>query len=154
MAKKKDKETQKNWSHKNDYPIEEVWNTDNTLAQLIVPRLQAFKALDKHGIIGIKYENGGGYNYLVFRANNVKIINKTKYSGKVSPQLNEIASEIVEPDDVDLSSFNIKKHLNPKFWDNGHLDTRIRLKLLDIADDFFILLHHGTEPLCFVWVDG
>lgn len=36
MAKKKDKEAQKNWSHKNDYPIEEVWNTDNTLAQLIV----------------------------------------------------------------------------------------------------------------------
>jgi hypothetical protein len=52
-------------------------------------------------------------------------------------KLNEIESEIVEPDDVDLSSFNIKKHLNPKFWDNGHLDTRIRLKLLDIADDFF-----------------
>ena len=45
--------------------------------------------------------------------------------------------EDVEPDDVDLSSFNIKKHLNPKFWDDGHLDTRIRLKLLDIADDFF-----------------
>lgn len=52
-------------------------------------------------------------------------------------RLDEIESEIVEPDDVDLSSFNIKKHLNPKFWDNGHLDTRIRLKLLDIADDFF-----------------
>ena len=52
-------------------------------------------------------------------------------------KLNEIETEIVEPDDVDLSSFNIKKHLNPKFWDNGHLDTRIRLKLLDIADDFF-----------------
>jgi hypothetical protein len=26
-----------------------VWNTDNTLSQLIVPRLLAFKALDKHG---------------------------------------------------------------------------------------------------------
>ena len=52
-------------------------------------------------------------------------------------RLDEIETEIVEPDDVDLSSFNIKKHLNPKFWDNGHLDTRIRLKLLDIADDFF-----------------
>ena len=38
-----------NWSHKNDYPIEEIWNTDNTLAQLIAPRLLAFKALDKHG---------------------------------------------------------------------------------------------------------
>ena len=38
-----------NWSHKNDFPIEDVWNTDNTLAQLIFPRLLAFKALDKHG---------------------------------------------------------------------------------------------------------
>ena len=37
------------WSHKHDYPIEEIWNTDNTLARLIVPRLQAFKQLDKHG---------------------------------------------------------------------------------------------------------
>ena len=55
-------------------------------------------------------------------------------------ELNEITDEIVEPDDVDLSSFNIKKHLNPKFWDDGHLDTRIRLKLLDIADDFFASL--------------
>ena len=50
---------------------------------------------------------------------------------------NEITSELIEPDDVDLSSFNIKRHLNPKFWEDGHLDTRIRLKLLDIADDFF-----------------
>lgn len=32
-----------------DYPIEEVWNTDNVLAQLIVPRLLAFKELEKHG---------------------------------------------------------------------------------------------------------
>jgi hypothetical protein len=38
-----------NWSYKNEFPIEEVWNTDNTLAQLIVPRLLAFKALEKHG---------------------------------------------------------------------------------------------------------
>ena len=60
--------------------------------------------------------------------------------------INEIADELVEPDDVDLSSFNIKKHLNPKFWEDGHLDTRIRLKLLDIADDFF-------ESLDVDWVE-
>ena len=48
MKKRKPNNTG-NWSHKNDFPIEEVWNTDNTLAQLIVPRLLAFKALDKHG---------------------------------------------------------------------------------------------------------
>ena len=38
-----------NYSHKHDFSIDEIWNTDNALAQLIVPRLQAFKALDKHG---------------------------------------------------------------------------------------------------------
>ena len=42
-------ETPHNWSHKHDFPIEEIWCTDNTLARLIVPRLQAFKQLDKHG---------------------------------------------------------------------------------------------------------
>ena len=44
MAKDKD-----NWSHKNDYPIEEIWNTNNMLAQDIAQRLTAFKALEKHG---------------------------------------------------------------------------------------------------------
>ena len=48
MKKRKTNNTV-NWSHKNDFPLEEVWNTDNTLSQLIVPRLLAFKALDKHG---------------------------------------------------------------------------------------------------------
>lgn len=38
-----------NWSYKHAYPIDEIWNTHNTLAKLIVPRLQAFKALDKRG---------------------------------------------------------------------------------------------------------
>lgn len=44
------------WSHKHDYPIEEVWNTYRVLAREIVLRLQAFKVLDKHGYpaIGMK----------------------------------------------------------------------------------------------------
>ena len=37
------------FSYTAEYPIEEVWNTENVLAQLIVPRLLAFKELDKHG---------------------------------------------------------------------------------------------------------
>lgn len=36
-------------NYKPQYSIEEVWNTESTLAKLIVPRLQAFKDLDKHG---------------------------------------------------------------------------------------------------------
>lgn len=45
-------------------------------------------------------------------------------------------SESIDPSDVDLSSFNIKKNLNPKFWKDERLDSRVRMKLLDIADDF------------------
>ena len=50
--------------------------------------------------------------------------------------LNESIIDEISPEEVDLSSFNIKKHLNPKFWKDGKLDSRIRLKLLDISDDF------------------
>ena len=49
MKRKKKDDSVENWSYKNDYPIEEVWNTDTYIAKLIVPRLKAFKALDKHG---------------------------------------------------------------------------------------------------------
>lgn len=48
----------------------------------------------------------------------------------------QIVSESLEPEEVDLSSFEIKDKLNPKFWKNNKIDSRIRLKLLDIADDF------------------
>jgi hypothetical protein len=37
------------WSHKHDFPIEEIWNTENTIAAFIAPRLRAFKSLEKHG---------------------------------------------------------------------------------------------------------
>lgn len=37
------------WSHKNDFPLEEVWNTNHEIAKLTVPRLKAFRALEKHG---------------------------------------------------------------------------------------------------------
>lgn len=47
--KKNTNDGTENWSHKHDYPIDEVWNTDNTLALLIAQRLRAFRELDKHG---------------------------------------------------------------------------------------------------------
>jgi hypothetical protein len=59
-------------------------------------------------------------------------------------QLREMTKDLDEaltPDEVDLSSFNIKKNLNPKFWKDGKLDSRIRMKLLDIADDFIEYLN-------------
>lgn len=55
-------------------------------------------------------------------------------------------NEDVNPEDIDLSSFEIKDKLNPKFWKDNKLDSRIRLKLLDIADDF-------CDSLNIKWVD-
>ena len=49
-------------------------------------------------------------------------------------------NEETSPADIDLSSFNIKKELNPKFWKDERLDSRIRMKLLDLADDFIEFL--------------
>ena len=51
MAKKEktNQKAQENWSHKNDFPIVEIWNTYQALAELIAPRLRTFKAHDKHG---------------------------------------------------------------------------------------------------------
>lgn len=42
--------------------------------------------------------------------------------------------------DVDLSSFKIQNELNPKIWVNGLMDSRVRLKLMDIAQDFIEFL--------------
>ena len=62
----------------------------------------------------------------------------------ISNSVNENIEVEISPEDVDLTSFNIKKKLNPKFWVDEHLDSRIRLKLLDISDDFIEYL--GIDP--------
>lgn len=63
-----------------------------------------------------------------------------KYYGVLPCNINENTITELDADDVDLSSFNLKNRLNPKFWKNGKLDSRIRMKLLDIADDFIEFL--------------
>ena len=42
--------------------------------------------------------------------------------------------------DVDLSSFKVQDKLNPKIWVNDLMDSRVRMKLLDIAQDFIEFL--------------
>lgn len=49
----------------------------------------------------------------------------------------EVVAESTNPKTVDLSSFKVQKDLNKKFWKNDKLDSKIRLKLLDIAEDFY-----------------
>lgn len=38
--------------------------------------------------------------------------------------------------EVSLSSFKVQDELHPKFWINNKLNSRVRLRLMDIADDF------------------
>lgn len=42
----------------------------------------------------------------------------------------------IDAKDISLSSFKVKNELNSKFWPNGKLNSRIRIRLMDIADDF------------------
>lgn len=46
--------------------------------------------------------------------------------------LNEVSAS-----EISLKSFEVQDELNPKFWINGKINSRVRLKLLDIADEFF-----------------
>ena len=62
------------------------------------------------------------------------------YAHLIESTLNEVVNENtyneVNSSDISLSSFKPQKQLNPKFWINNLLNSRIRLRLLDIADDF------------------
>ena len=51
----------------------------------------------------------------------------------------------VEASDISLKSFEIQDELNPKFWINNKINSRVRLKLLDLADEFI-------ESLAVDWV--
>lgn len=61
--------------------------------------------------------------------------------------LNESVDEIVYPEDVDLSSFQLHSTLNPKIWENHKLKPEISDKLEEIADDFVDFLNVSwVEP--------
>ena len=51
----------------------------------------------------------------------------------------------VDAEDVNLSSFSVNDRLNPKLWVNEKINSDVRLKLLEIADDF-------VDSLAMDWV--
>ena len=48
----------------------------------------------------------------------------------------ELLNESIKKSDIDFQSFKIQNNLNPKFWKDDRLDSKVRLSLLKIADDF------------------
>lgn len=65
-------------------------------------------------------------------------LKKTKYPTNISYILTkEDIEHIKKSNDIDLSSFKIQSQLNSKVWKtNELLNSKVRLRLLDIADDF------------------
>ena len=76
-----------------------------------------------------------------------------------TPSIDEI-----KPSELDVKQYEPKSGLNPNFWKEGKLDSRIRLKLLDVSDDFIEQLNVGwvkPEDIVFTgslanynWHDG
>ena len=73
---------------------------------------------------------------VVFEPNQIKLVTNKTYNNDSKLMGENIESE-VEASEVKLNSFKKQKTLAPKIWDNYYLNPKVRLKLLDIADDFW-----------------
>lgn len=63
------------------------------------------------------------------------------YSHVIDEEIDNLSESdeycITKKDVVDLSSFRPQPELHPKIWPHNKLNSKVRLRLLDIADDFF-----------------
>ena len=69
--------------------------------------------------------------------------------------MNKFIEETVEPNDIDLKSFDVNDNLNPNFWnDDMRLDQGIRKSLLLIAKDFIDYCDLGEYDINDVVITG
>ena len=40
-----------------------------------------------------------------------------------------------------IKSFRLQDDLNPEFWDNFNLDSKIKTELLNLANDYFVFVN-------------
>ena len=112
--------------------------------------VSAFEGLGFDSCIEYQKDTGRIAYAVVFEPNQIKSINATNFNPESDEIIDETfdIGEITNPEDVDLSSFDLNDKLNPKFWKNGRIDSRVRLALLDIADDFIDTLDVSwAEPV-------
>ena len=129
-----------NWSKTSLIPVKNYINSDDNSLEDIrkmhvmpsdekkkQPQMQiALK--DKYKQIGNKLGNMTQAEYNWYK--NYGIGDSKK------PNCNKDIINEVETDDVDLSSFKIQKKLHEKFWINDKLNKKVRIRLIDIADEF------------------
>ena len=105
--------------------------------------------MDGNGEVGARYVRPR-YDYIMMEIDRYfsegRKPNGMMYEGR---EVNENLEVDVNASDVDLSSFRKKDSLQPSVWkDEDTLDSRVRLRLLDIADDFWEFVNlTWVEPL-------
>ena len=73
---------------------------------------------------------------VVFEPNQIKKINNQSYNNDSNLMSENIETEL-DADEVNLSSFKKNNSLADKLWNDFKLSPKARLRLLDIADDFW-----------------
>lgn len=73
---------------------------------------------------------------IVFEPNQIKLVSNKTFNNDSDVMSENIETE-VEANEVKLDSFKKNDILAPRIWDGFDLNPRARLKLLDIADDFW-----------------
>nr|DAD66538.1 MAG TPA: Kanamycin nucleotidyltransferase [Myoviridae sp. ctPuP5] len=77
-----------------------------------------------------------------------KVIFNKDYLTILRENLQENLYDEVSMNDINLNPLEPKPQLNPRFWINGKLNSKVRLKLMDIADDFIQTLNvKWVKPL-------
>ena len=109
----------------------------------------AFQKLGFDSCIDYQEDTGRIRYVVVFEPNQIKSINAQNFNPESDEMIDEDfdMGETTEPDEVDLSSFKVNNSLNPRFWEGGKLNQEIRLKLMEIADDFIDYLGVDFEPV-------
>lgn len=81
-----------------------------------------------------------------------KVIFNEDYLTILKENLQENLYDEVSMNDINLNPLEPKSQLNSKFWINGKLNSKVRLKLMDIADDFIQTLNvKWVKPLDIVF---
>jgi hypothetical protein len=131
--------------HAVDIGQEPTWEQEKVLRQVIASYEGEEFYLDifsDGGEIGAQYPNAN-YQYIMgeinrFYSEGIRPQGGYAYENKKSEKIiDENIDFEVNSSDIDLSSFKKRSELAPIWLDDDTLDSRVRLRLLDIADDFW-----------------
>lgn len=99
---------------------------------------ETISAFEKLGYDSVMfYTNDDKLNtVVVFEPNQIKLTSNMTYNNDSNIMSENVESEL-DQSEVNLSSFKVNDTLAPKLWNGLKLNPKARLRLLDIADDFW-----------------